>query len=204
MAKHKTLLDFDELFSFLERYSEYHIDDIVIDNDGEETAAQMIVRLLPELKKSICGLEKQISEYEDTIQDYCDETSKLKDALKNASIIDGKVVMTQEEFEQQIKNAYDSGLKYGRESVDPHFRYCICDTGLHTLGLTDDIGKAMEEAAKRSRSKMWNVYKIAKADDGWRTYHEGCCEGGHYYEGNKTFYLHFDYIARAASEVFKF
>lgn len=188
-------LDFDDIFRFLESYSEYHIGDIVIDNDGEETDAQMIARLLPELKKSIRelektnnDLEKQISEYEDIIQDYCDETSELKDVLKNASIIDGKVVMTQEEFEQKIKNAYDSGHKCGRESVDPHFRYCICDYELHTLGLTDDIGKAIEEAAKRSRSKMWNIYKIAKADDGWRTYNEGFCEGGHYYDGNRRFF----------------
>lgn len=196
--------EFDDLFRFLESYSEYHSDDIVIDNDGYETDAQMIARLLPELKKSICGLEKQISDLEEIIQDYHNETSELKEALKNASIIDGKVVMTQEEFEHQIKCAYDSGHKFGREGVDPHFRYCICDTSLRTLGLTDDIGKAMEEAANRSRSKMWHIYKIAKADDGWRTYREGFCEGGHYYEGDKKSYLHFDYIAQAASEVFKF
>lgn len=92
--------------------------------------------------------------------------------------------------------------KTERESVNPHWRYCVCPDNMDECWATDDIGDAMEFAASKSRKRdrCWNVFRIELLHDGWRLMKEGYCADGHYIESRMNF-LHFDYVEQRCGGV---
>ena len=90
-----------------------------------------------------------------------------------------------------------------RESINPHWRYCVCPDNIDECWVTDDIGDAMEFAASKSRDgSIWEVFSIENSGDGWRLMKEGFCANGHYIE-SKMEYLHFDYVEQRCGGVKK-
>lgn len=90
----------------------------------------------------------------------------------------------------------------GRESVNPNYKYCVVDSGITRCGLTDGIGDAMEEAARRSITEgPVYVLSVRKSGDGsYRTHREGTCDGGHYEDTAPGVFLHYAYIAEKVGE----
>lgn len=101
---------------------------------------------------------------------------------------------------KEFKDWMYTAERRGRESVNPGWRYCVIDANLYSdLGVTDDLGDAMVEAASLSRKgQMYYVLRIEQVSDGtYKTVTEGTCEDGHFYERNsKEAWLHYDYIAQ--------
>lgn len=168
MIKHLT-----QISEWLKRFVEYYIDDPSI--DGGETDAQMLNKALPYLNKAIKELQK-----------------KPKIEVKSHK-------MSYEEWLKcpDFKDYIFTLKKDARESVNPHFRYCVVDENVNECYLTDDIGVAMEFAATKSKGgKMWHICRIFEArDKSYKTTIEGFCANGHYIERKDSGdYLHIDFI----------
>lgn len=166
---------------WLEAYIDYHIDEPSVLPKGEVTDAQLLSKDLPILKSIL----KERNEIKDSPylpdEDYEDVTL----------------------WGQDLKNALFSAAKFARESVNPNYKYCVFDSGLYEVYLTDDFEKAMGAAQSKSKfGGIWRVCSIKKTRDGYRCFTECWYNRGEYYEGSRESFLHYDYIAHNAT-IFK-
>lgn len=173
-----------EVIEFLEAYVEYNID--VKLADDEPTDAQILSKQLPTLKsifdnKEVKEVEESKPEEPKTILGY-KEGSKVED-----------IIYTEK--------------KKAEESVNPNYKYCVVESSLDSCYLTDDEVAAMEFAIKKSKNgKLYYVCEIKKVTDGtYKTFILGNAADGDYAELNRIYseFLHYNYIASAASEVGK-
>lgn len=168
----------ERVVEWLEAYIDYHIDEPSVLEEGVPTDAQWLSNDLPVLK----GMLSERNEIKDSPylpdEDYEDVTL----------------------WGQDLKNALFSAAKFARESVNPNYKYCVTDSGLYDVYLTDDFGTAMECASSKSKYKsgMWRVFSIKETRDGYRCFTECWYNRGEYYEGNRECFLHYDYIAHNA------
>ena len=190
------LNDFEFLLRFLEAYSDYYADDEPVEDDGEPTDAMRISKALPSIKKAFAKRKKHT------------EKPKQKPTQEDDIAVehehDSKVIYKDVVY-QDIDNLVYNIAKKERESVNPNYKYCLCDTDLRNCYLSDDMTDIMEFGTKLSKTtdRMFNVLEIFKAHDGsYKTRIIAYCDDGHYVE-SKTFiygdYLHFDYIAQIAT-----
>jgi len=182
IIEEKNIKALSQVLEFIEAYAEYHICDGEISEDGLPTDAKMLMDSIPFLKDIVSAKR------------YSDSEIVFKKDMENAL------------FGKDLENALYTAEKHGRESVSPNYLWCVCDCDISECYLTDDIGKAMEFSARKSAGgNLWYVLKIAKSncDGTYRTYFEGRCENGHYSDGSKEMFLHFDYIAQRAGNVRK-
>ena len=109
--------------------------------------------------------------------------------------------------EDEIKDRIRLAEKYGRECINPNFKYCVFSTGWkEELYLTDDIGAAMEKAAALSKSvsEFFTVYEIRQASDGtYRTYSESTWVDGHLLHEDHDEFLHYDFLSQMAQKIIK-
>ena len=166
---------------WLEAYIDYHIDEPSVLPKGEATDAQILANKLPVLKSIL------------------NERNEVKDSP----------YLPDEDYEdvtlwgQDLKNALFSAAKFARESVNPNYKYCVFDSSLYEVYLTDDFEKAMGAAQSKSKfGGIWKVCSIKKTRDGYRCFTECWYNHGEYYEGNRESFLHYDYIAHNAT-IFK-
>ena len=177
----KQLSVLHEVIEFLEAYVEYNID--VKLADDEPTDAQILSKQLPTLKSIFDNKDVKESKPEEpkTILGY-KEGSKVED-----------IIYTEK--------------KKAEESVNPNYKYCVVESSLDSCYLTDDEVAAMEFAIKKSRNgKLYYVCEIKKVTDGtYKTFILGNAADGDYAELNRIYseFLHYNYIASAASEVGK-
>ena len=180
----KQLSVLHEVIEFLEAYVEYNID--VKLADDEPTDAQILSKQLPTLKsifdnKEVKEVEESKPEEPKTILGY-KEGSKVED-----------IIYTEK--------------KKAEESVNPNYKYCVVESSLDSCYLTDDEVAAMEFAIKKSKNgKLYYVCEIRKVTDGtYKTFILGNAADGDYAELNRIYseFLHYNYIASAASEVGK-
>lgn len=188
-----------DVYEFLDRFVECYKDDEPIES-GEKTDAQRFAEKLPVLKKFL--------ETKDPFTIKKPPIIKLEEnKIENPNVQEFLECMfgCDDKTKQTIKNHLYAIAKYARESVNPNYRYCVIDGDISECYLTDDIGVAMEFAAKKSKAQHdWRVLSISKCKDGsWRTFVEGWCDDGHYYERKGEEFLHFDYISQRALVVKK-
>ena len=157
---------------WLEAYIDYHKDEPSLLPEGEPTDAQILANKLPVLK------------------------SLLKEEPKNPYITDEDQTLSG----QDLKNALFSAAKFARESVNPNYKYCVVDSDLYEVYLTDDLERAMDAAHDKSRydGGIWHVYQIKQCRDGYRCLDECWYSHGEYFEGDMKTFLHYDYVAHNA------
>lgn len=187
MKNGKLIRDVSDLRDWLRRYTEYYAGDGLVDEEGNETDIAMLSRIIPSLDAVIgelCSRKEnpKVVEVNKTIEDPSEHFIN----------VNGQVC--------KLSDYIYTCEKFARESVNPNYRYCVVQSELNRDGyLTDDIGDAMECAARESRSGgMWYVLQIFKADDGtYRTRHDVNAVNGELmeYSGHHEF-LHFNYIAQ--------
>lgn len=96
--------------------------------------------------------------------------------------------------------------EFEKRLVNQDIRMCSKETpndaDIKRCGLTDGIGDAMEEAARRSITEgQVYVLSVRKSGDGsYRTHREGTCDGGHYEDTALGVFLHYAYIAERVGE----
>lgn len=164
------------LEDWLDRYVDYYADTPEIyEEDGQVFESDHVIlgRCLSDLKKVLLS-------------------KKYVERTKTVKILDTEC--------QSFKNWMYSAERRGRESVNPGWKYCVIDYGLHgDLGVTDDIGTAMFKAASLSKGgRTYYILRIEQVQDGtYKTFLEGECSEGHYYERHeRRSWLHYDYIAQ--------
>lgn len=178
----KHITNLSEIYNFLQAYVDYHEGDPLIADDGEPTDCANLKQWLPSLQAVI----------------------KSKKVSKPKPIVKEKIVEV--EIPVIDENDVYNAVKKARESVNPNYKYCVVYNDASECGLTDDVGVAMEHAAKVSKTRGHdniNVCRIFKsvADGTYKTKIEGWCSNGHYYDhvhGDGD-YLHFDFIAQRAN-----
>ena len=172
----------DEIVQFLKAYAEYHINDTPIEN--EPTDAQMLMRNIPILEDML-------------------KQPKPKRKPKSAITNYGKLY----ESDHIFKNYVDTAVRHARESVNPNYKFCVCNDSFGKMWLTDDIDKAMQFASTQSKLNTrtgYNVMKIVQAKDGtYKTVKECWYSNGKYQDGEGGYFLHFDYLAQYAFEINK-
>lgn len=192
----RQLNDFEFLLEFLEAYSDYYADDEPVEDDGEPTDAMRISKALPSIKKAFAKRKK-----------HAEKPKQKPTPEDDIAVIhehDSKVIYKDVVY-QDIDNLVYNIAKKERESVNPNYKYCLCDTDLRNCYLSDDITDIMEFGTKLSKTndRMFNVLEIFKAHDGsYKTRIIGCCDSGHYEESGRSVcgdYLHFYYIAQIAT-----
>lgn len=182
IIEEKNITVLSQVLEFIEAYAEYHICEGEVAEDGLPTDAKMLMDSIPFLKDIVSGKK------------YSDKEIVFKKDLEGAL------------YGKDLENALYTAEKHGRESVSPNYSWCVCDCDISECYLTDDIGEAMEFSAKKSMNGgMWYVLKIQKSncDGTYRTYFEGRCDDGHYFDSDKREFLHFDYIAQRVIDVKK-
>lgn len=183
-----------EVYDFLDRFVEMYINDTPVE-PGERTDAQILSDKLPIIKGFIDAKNPLTINKPPAIklEDNKVENPNVQEFLECMFGCDDKT-------KADIKNHLYYIAKFARESVNPNYKFCVANCNLSECYLTDDIGMAMEFASKKSKGgDSWRVLSIRKCKDGYRTFIEGYCYDGHYYEeGGSRDFLHFDYIAQVA------
>ena len=108
-------------------------------------------------------------------------------------------------FDEQIESVLRMRERMARESVNPNYKYCVCDGDIYECWLTDDIGAAMQKAHTLAVSKhrIHHVMKICKAKDGTYKTTIECCyydDGSCIDRSDKQYFLHFDFIAKKVGD----
>ena len=192
----KQLNDFEFLLEFLDAYSDYYADDEPVEDDGEPTDAMRISKVLPSIKKAFAKRKRHT--------DKPKQKPAPKEDVLNIQEHEGFIVYNDVVY-QDIETLVYNMVKKARESINPNYRYCLCDWDLRDCYLSDDISEIMEFGTMLSRreDKAFNVLEIFKAHDGsYQTKIIGQCDEGHYEDKDMSLYgkyLHFDYIAQAAT-----
>ena len=167
----------------------------------------MIFELEQRLELYGCDMEKEcFDELTDTLNTLKGITSK-PDYVPEVKCVEVEAptekILNSDEIDERIRLAE----KYGRECINPNFKYCVFSTGWkEELWLTDDIGKAMEKAASLSKSvsEFFTVYNIRQASDGtYRTYSESTWVDGHLLHEDHDEFLHYDFLSQMAQKIIK-
>lgn len=161
-----------EVYTFIERYVEIYKDDEPFE-EGVETDAQHLFKILPNVKKILNAQPKTIKE---------NKTPKLDE---------GNIIIHKNELYCKIKHA--------KESVNPNYKYCVTDAGINECYLTQDLFTAMKKAKALSiiNDEFSYVLEIRKVQDGtYRTFKIGAYDNDYYKDyGDGEMFLHFNYIA---------
>lgn len=179
----KHLKGLEEAIEFLDMYTD-SLDPISVLEDGSPSDYTLLTKALSDLRAISKGKEARTEE-------------EIRKEFEKKAEEDSKdtVTMTRKQLEDLIYNE----RKNARENVNPNFRYAVTDFDVEECRLTDDIGVAIETAARMSNSgKGYNISRIVKERDGtWKLHIEGYCIGGHYEDRERGLsdYLHFDYVA---------
>lgn len=172
-----------DIYEFLEAFVDYHIDEPSVLDPGEMTDAQILSTKLPVLKKLLDETKNQET-----------NNPEIEEFMESVFGADEKTM-------HEIRSHLNILEYRASERINPNYRYCVVDGPLHECYLTDDIGRAMELAASKSKVQgMWSVLRIEKVKDGsYKTFKECFYSGGEYFDSNDYWpFLHFYYIARQA------
>lgn len=177
----------DEVLEFLKAFVDYHIDETLIEPDVL-TDAQMLAKNIPVLERLFAEKPKRKRTRKPKTVSYSDY-DKLY------------------ETDQTFKNYVDARMRYARESVNPNYKYCVCSDSFGSVWLTDDLDAAMRFASTQSKLNTrtsYNVMKIVQKNDGsYITQKECWYNNGKYYDGDGSYFLHYNYIAQNAFEINK-
>jgi len=184
-----------EVLEFLNWFVEYHlqIPEDYVDEDGRPSTAA-------ELQKCLKLLPKELPK------------RHRKSAATSKPVVK-KEKMSYEDWlnNPDFKDYLYTVRKLERESVNPHWKYCVLDDDLTECWVTDDIGKAMEFAAARSKY-LENSYSyirvcriVQNTNDGtWQLVIDHYYNNGKYTDNTSTCtFLHFDYIVQCCGEIHK-
>ena len=109
--------------------------------------------------------------------------------------------------DQNFKNFVYTMVRQGKESVNPNYKYCVCNDSFGKIWLTDDLDAAMRFASTQSKLNTrtsYNVMRIVQKRDGTYVTEKECWyNNGKYYEGEGGYFLHYNYIAQNAFEINK-
>lgn len=170
------------------------------------------------IEDMIFELEQRLELYGEDMEKECfDELTDTLNTLKGITskpdfVPEVKYVEVEKPVERllnenEIKDRILCAEKFGRESVNPNFKYCVFSTEwTDELYLTDDIDKAMEKAASLSKREkvFFTVYEIRQSSDGtYRTYDDTTWTDGHMLPKDRMEFLHFDYMAQMAKKIVK-
>lgn len=161
-------------------------------------------------------LEHKLEYYGDDMEPDCkkeleDAISTLNGILKKPDFApEVKYVYVEKLLNpEQVQERIEMAVTYGRELVNPNFKYCVFNTDSTVDGifLTDDFEKALLKAKSLSLvgHGFYTVYEIKQSSDGTyktyseETYHDGQPLGNRY---GKEF-LHFDYLAKMSRKIIK-
>ena len=177
----------DEVMQFLRAFVDYHIVETPIEPDAP-TDAQMLEKNIPVLERLLTEKPKRKRARKPKTMSYSDY-DKVYDA------------------DQTFKNYVDARMRYARESVNPNYKYCVCHDSFGSICLTDDLDAAMQFASTQSKLNTrtgYNVMKIVQKRDGtYVTVKECWYRDGEYYDGDGSYFLHYNYIAQNAFEINK-
>ena len=177
----------DEVMQFLKAFVDYHIDETPIEPDVA-TDAQMLEKNIPVLERLLTKKPKRKRARKPKTVSYSDY-DKLYDT------------------DQTFKNYVDARMRYARESVNPNYKYCVCNDSFDSIWLTDDLDAAMQFASTQSKLNTrtsYNVMRIVQKRDGTYVTEKECWyNNGKYYEGEGGYFLHYNYIAQNAFEINK-
>lgn len=177
----------DEVMQFLRAFVDYHIVETPIELDAP-TDAQMLEKNIPVLERLLTKKPKRKRARKPKTVSYSDY-DKLYDT------------------DQIFKNYVDARMRYARESVNPNYKYCVCNNSFGTIWLTDDLDAAMRFASTQSKLNTrtgFSVMKIVQKNDGtYITIKECWYRDGEYYDGDGHYFLHYNYIAQNAFEINK-
>lgn len=168
---------------------------------------------LKALESAINFIEAYTDYYYDDIDDPDSEAARMCGVLTVLKGVMGKkdfkpktkVIEKKSITDEELKDMLSTTERHARESVDPLFKYCVCNSRMTgTLYLTDDYGKALEKAKSQSISNsqfdFFEVFSIGKIDDGsYKLFREGVYNDGEFTDQsdskfNDREFLHFDYI----------
>ena len=177
----------DEVMQFLRAFVDYHIVETPIEPDVP-TDAQMLEKNIPVLERLLTKKPKRKRARKPKTVSYSDY-DKLYDT------------------DQIFKNYVDARMRYARESVNPNYKYCVCNDSFGTIWLTDDLDAAMQFASTQSKLNTrtgYSVMKIVQKNDGTYTTQRECWyREGEYHDGNGSYFLHYNFIAQNAFEINK-
>lgn len=173
-----------EIYDWLEAFVDYNLD--FISDDGEETDAQRLSKMLPVFKRV---LTKEASK------------PKVKTVTVEKTYTDVGDIVDLILHNPHIKDYFDANIRHARESVNPNYKYCLASTNLDDVWVCDDIGRVMEYGVvlAKTNGKSYNVCSIKEQSDGtYKLFIEGYCSRDGYMESGSSVrdYLHFDYVAR--------
>lgn len=172
------------------------------------------------ISEVILEFERRLEYYGDDMEPDCKE--ELEDAISTLNGILKKPdfapevkyvevevpvekILNSKEIEDRLKMAE----RFGRESVNPNFKYCVFSTEMRDgLYVTDDFEKALSKAKSLSLSSsygFYTVYKIRKTHDGtYKTFMEETYHDGELLTDRRgEEFLHFDYLVQVADGVVK-
>ena len=176
---------YSEALEFIEAFVDYYCDDEPVE-PGEETDAQRLAKILPTLKGLFGNQQKRLNRV------IAEEREKAR-------------AESCQQNETELKDKIYMAVKEARESVNPNYKYCVCDGDIYECWLTDDIGAAMQKAHTLAVSKhrIHHVLKIYKAKDGTYKTTVECCyydDGSCIDRGDIHAFLHFDFIAQKVGD----